>query len=97
MEDSEVLNVDNHLHSFALHYVFTPRIARDLEDFRNAHNNHRVRTENHQTPLQMWLSSAIENMDTTISAIRNISDNPESLQTELNDSQITSTSNDAGF
>ena len=40
---------------FSLHYVFLPRLNRDLEVFRNQWNNHPLRTEHNLTPIQLYI------------------------------------------
>lgn len=72
MTDHRILDVDSPIHMFVLHFVFLPRIRRDLESLRIAHNNHRIRTENYQTPLQMWSASAISNVNSHLTAIDNL-------------------------
>ena len=55
LEDSDLLNVENEWHMFSLHYVFLPRLNRDLEVFRNQWNNHPLRTEHNLTPIQLYI------------------------------------------
>jgi len=43
------------IHRWSLHYVFLPRIQRALDTFRDAWNNHRLRTERGMTPLQLFI------------------------------------------
>jgi len=40
---------------FCIHYLFIPRINKDLERFRAAWNKHKLRTEHNQTPNQLLL------------------------------------------
>ena len=72
MERYGILDVDNDINLFALHFVFLPRIRRDLEIWKNAHNSHPVRTEKNKTPLQLWLCGSITNQHSSSSAMRNI-------------------------
>ena len=53
MEKSGILDIDNDVHLFALHYIYLPRIGNDLKIWKEAHNNHPLRTENNKTPLQL--------------------------------------------
>lgn len=55
METCHVLNPDNDVHIFCLHYVFTPRINRDLDSFVAAWNRHGISSAGNQTPLQLWM------------------------------------------
>lgn len=62
MEHGNILDINNDIHIFSLHFVFLPRIARDLEAWKEAHNNHPLRTEKNNTPVQLWLSGSITNL-----------------------------------
>ena len=55
MEDSNLLDRQNPVHISCLHYVFLPRIQRDMDLWRDGHNHRKVRTENNRTPMQMWV------------------------------------------
>jgi len=56
MESSGMLNPDNHIHLFALHLVYVPRINKSLSQFMEAFNNHKVSTEKNWSPYQMWVN-----------------------------------------
>lgn len=53
MEDELLLNVDNEVHLFCIHYVFLPRI---LLMFADAWNNHGLSSMGYLTPIQLWIS-----------------------------------------
>ncbi|CAL8279997.1 unnamed protein product [Merluccius merluccius] len=53
------LDPDNEMHIWALHYIYLPRINRDLELFSNRWNNHGIRTEGHRTPLQIFVQGSL--------------------------------------
>ena len=59
MEESGILQRENPLHKFILHYIFCPRINRCLESFISAWNNHPLRTERNWSPLQMWTNGMV--------------------------------------
>ena len=50
-----VLDPDNDVHMFYLHYVFIPRINRDLAGFVAAWSRLGVTSAGNQTPLQLWM------------------------------------------
>ena len=78
MENHGILNIDNDVHMFALHRVFEPRINKDLSSWRDAHNNHALRTDNSKTPLQLWHQNIIiHSVEAQCSAIRNIFDSDD--------------------
>lgn len=62
MEESGVLDVNDLVHMYCLHYVYRPRISADLNQWRDGWNNHGIRTENYKTPLQMFISGMIANV-----------------------------------
>ena len=77
LEDHGILDIDNELHIFCLHYCFLPRISHDLDLFRNAYNHHSIRTEHNRTPLQLWTSGILEQVNINSTAIRNIFSPPQ--------------------
>jgi len=54
MEDNFDLDVNKEVDMFSLHYIFIPRINRDLKDFQESWNNHPLSTEHNQSPMQVW-------------------------------------------
>lgn len=72
MEDHGVFEIGNPIHLFALHHSFLKRIEKDLEKWRCSHNTHRIRTERHQTPMQLWISSSIQNANSDNTAMVNL-------------------------
>ena len=61
MEDHGIFEIGNPIHLFALHHTFLKRIDCDLKHWCSTHNGHRIRTERHKTPMQLWISSSIQN------------------------------------
>ena len=55
MEECGILNIDNELHLFCLHYVFLPRLNRSLKMFLEAWNKHPVESERGRSPEQLWI------------------------------------------
>ncbi|XP_053386142.1 uncharacterized protein LOC128550671 isoform X2 [Mercenaria mercenaria] len=56
MEDEGILDVSSELHIMLLHLVFLPRIQSHLDRFAEALRRRPLRTENSNTPLQLWLT-----------------------------------------
>ena len=73
LEDSGLLDVDNPLDLYALHFVFTPLIQRHIDMFRHGWAHHSLRTEQNQTPQQLW-----------ISGLRNVRDHEDMAVVGLN-------------
>ena len=59
MEQTAILDIENPIHIFALHLVFTSRINTALHDFSAMFNNHRLSTENGWSPNQIWLNGML--------------------------------------
>lgn len=62
LEDSHLLDPSNDIHKLSLSMVFLPEIQKSLERFREAWNNHALRTENNRTPSQIWTEGMLSNM-----------------------------------
>lgn len=60
MEEDGVLDPDNHIDLFCLHYVYTRQINRSLRDFVNAWNRHPMETEHGLLPEQQWVVGLAE-------------------------------------
>ena len=56
MEQEGLLDVDNEVHLFCLHYIFIPRINDSLVEFMNAWNTHPLSTVRNLSPQQLWIS-----------------------------------------
>ena len=56
MEVTGILDIDNEVHMFSLHYVYLPQINVSLEYFIQAWNNHPLSSERYMTPIQLWIS-----------------------------------------
>ncbi|XP_066932125.1 uncharacterized protein [Clytia hemisphaerica] len=72
MEDHGILDLENPIHLYALQYTYLPRIQSDLDTWRNAHNCHRIRTENNKTPMQLWIAESIRHQDSNSTAMTNL-------------------------
>ena len=68
MEDTGNLDPLYEVHLLALKIVFIPRINKGLNDFTAYWNNHALRTESAQTPMQLWMHGVYTNLcsDTVI-------------------------------
>ena len=56
MEDLHILNVDNDIHMFCLHYIFLPIINHAIGQFLEAWNHHSLSTMSNLSPIQLWIS-----------------------------------------
>lgn len=59
MERCGILDPCNEMHLFALHYVFLPRINRNLTAFQEAHTRAPISTEGNSSPEQLWVSGML--------------------------------------
>lgn len=69
LENLGILDPDEPVHIWALHFVFIPRLNRDLELFRCQWNNHPLRTEHHMTPNQLFVKRSLELSNTNLTAM----------------------------
>lgn len=72
MEDNELLDKDNPVDLFCLHYAFLPRIKHQLNIFREMYSHHRLRGCGNKSPYQLWISgiaSAEQNDDAVIQGV----------------------------
>ena len=65
VEDSDLLDHLNPLDLYCLHYIFLPRINHQLQSFRDAYSQHRLRTERNMSPLQLWIAGMATIRDPT--------------------------------
>jgi hypothetical protein len=59
LEDEKLLNADEQVDQWCLHFVYLPRIAQDLVNFQRQWNCHGIRTEKHLMPVQVFVSKAL--------------------------------------
>ena len=76
LEERGLLNVELQLDLWALHYVFVPRINRDLEMYREQWNRHGLRTEHHMTPMQLFVSRSLALQGSSLTANRDLFGTP---------------------
>lgn len=96
LENANVLDCDNERHIWALHYVFLPRINANLKKFQQQWNNHGLRTEHYQTPLQLFVQQALHLCNSSLTSINELfSSIPDhgaalDLNTDMNSSSTAS-------
>ena len=59
MEQTGILDIENPVHMFALHLVYTVRINFALHEFASMFNNHGLSTEHNWSPNQIWLNGIL--------------------------------------
>ena len=74
MEESGLLQRNNSLHKFVLHYIFIPRINKALQSFAAAWNHHPMRTERHWSPFQMWTNGVLDMRNHSLVGISDIAE-----------------------
>ncbi|XP_033971364.1 uncharacterized protein LOC117470659 [Trematomus bernacchii] len=72
LESEGIIDIDNEMHMWALHYVYLPRINHDLRVFLDQWNNHGLRTERHQSPIQLFVQGCLERQGQTTSAMQSL-------------------------
>ena len=63
LEENAMLNVEEDLDIFALHYIFIPRINAALSTFLNAWNCHPLSSEGYLSPNQLWISGLTRRLE----------------------------------
>ena len=66
MELCGILEPSNEHHIFALHFVFVPRVNRNLQVFTAGHNRAPISTERGKSPLQLWIRGTLTKTNTAI-------------------------------
>lgn len=72
LEEEGIIDIDNEMHIWALHYIYLPRINRDLKDFTQQWNNHGLRTERHLSPLQIFVRGSLQQQGRASTAMQDI-------------------------
>jgi len=60
MEQTGIIDIENPIHMFALHLVFTGRINNALDEFATMFNNYRLSPEHNWTPNQIWMNGILD-------------------------------------
>ena len=58
MEAVGILDPDNNIHLYCLHYIYLPRINESLKQFQSTWNNHPLSSADSLSPNQLWLTGA---------------------------------------
>ena len=74
LENHNLLDINSEIDLLCLHFVFVPRINKALNEFRDAYNNHGVRTEKHWSPHQMWVNGMINKNNESSNVVRSVMD-----------------------
>ena len=61
LEDAELLDRDNPVDLFCLHFIFIPRINLTLNTFRDSYSHHPLQTAQNRNPYQLWISGMLQN------------------------------------
>lgn len=72
LESEGIVDPDNDMHLWALHYIYLPRLNQDLADFCSQWNNHGLRTEGHRTPLQIFVQGCLQQQGRGSTAMQEI-------------------------
>lgn len=80
-----MLNPDNDLHLFILHYIFLPRINHAIESFVDSWNAHPIRTEKNWSPTLLWTNGMVDSRNSNIRHIAEMQNLSE--ETNIDDLQ----------
>ncbi|MGL5956649.1 MAG: hypothetical protein ACRC0X_08680 [Brevinema sp.] len=62
LEEDGLLDLSDSLHVFCAHYVFLPRLERDLHTFSEGWDNHPIQSESGLAPNQLWIMGHMHNL-----------------------------------
>ena len=74
LEAQHLLDVDDEVDLWILHFVYKPRIERDLQRYVTQWNRHPLRTERHRSPLQLFVHRTLTLNTTNIVSLDDVVD-----------------------
>lgn len=83
LEDDNLLDVENAKQLFCVQFVYLPVIQKNLLNFMNGWNHHRIRTARNMSPRQLWLDGILNNASSNHTAVNEIFHNEENVTTRL--------------
>ena len=72
MEERGILDIENEIYLSVLHFLCLPVINKELTQFQEAWNQHRLSSDGNSTPYQLWLDSVLTNIKSGSTHIRNL-------------------------
>ena len=84
LEELGLLDHNNDVHIYALHYVFIPRINHALAVFKDGWNNHGLRTAHNQSPNQLFVAGVLQVHQSGLTALDFLDNVDESYGIEEN-------------
>ncbi|XP_033111476.1 uncharacterized protein LOC117112495 [Anneissia japonica] len=73
LEDQRLLDIDKEHELWALHYIYIPRVNRDIITlFRNQWNNHGLRTEHQLSLIQLFVQRSLQLFSTNLTAVQEL-------------------------
>ena len=63
LEQADCLDPNNPIDIFALHYTYLPWIQHQLDTFHKVWGQHKMRTADHKSPLQLWIQGMLVTPD----------------------------------
>ena len=80
MSESGILDLDNPLHMFVLHFIFLPRINQSIKLFSEAWNHHPLRTERNRSPTYIWHHGMLDVRYRNLNTVQEIDENIDDLE-----------------
>ena len=72
LEENGLLSSDDNSDLFCLHYVYEKRINNAIRLFQHGWNNHKLRTEQHRTPMQLFIEGMLTLQGSEYTAIMDV-------------------------
>lgn len=85
LENDRQLDPQNPNHIFILQKVYLSEINTDLNQFVNAWNRHKMRSERNKTPRQIWLNGMLTNINSSNTSVQEVFSDQPNLHIRLTD------------
>ncbi|XP_070535251.1 uncharacterized protein [Ptychodera flava] len=72
LEEKLLLDIDNDIDIFCLHFTYLPRINQDLRHWQEGWNHHKLSTANSSSPRQLWIQGSMEMAHSSYRAMREL-------------------------
>lgn len=83
LENLGRLDPNNAVHRYVLQNIYVEEINVALKSFTTAWNCHPIRTENYNTPNQLWFNGYLQNVNSNHTSIRELTSEPVDLRERI--------------
>ncbi|XP_077868331.1 uncharacterized protein LOC144358555 [Saccoglossus kowalevskii] len=72
LEEKLLLDIDNDVDIFCLHFTYLQRINQDLNHWQEGWNHHKLSSANSRSPRQLWIQGSMQMADSSNIPIREL-------------------------